>query len=231
MTLRIRFLYAFTGLAALLTTAGLIGTFYVTPLEVKEIGFTQKIFYFHVPMAITSGVAFAVTLLASIAYLVTKDLKWDVWARVGAELGLVFGAALLSMGILWTRSTWGVWWTWDPRLTSYLVVVLLYGAYFVLRSSVDNAGERARYAASIGILGYITVIFTMVSTRILRTAHPVLFKLGKSGFESGIEHQMLLTFLSAMFAMFALCAALLVAKVTIENLSEEIEDLKDRIGG
>lgn len=231
MALRMRVFYVFAGLAAVLTLAGLYGTFYATPLEVTAIGFTQKIFYFHVPMAITSGVAFGITMIASIAYLVKKDLKWDVWAYVGAEIGLVFGAALLTMGILWTRSTWGEWWTWDPRLTSYLVVILLYGAYFVLRSSVEHSGERARYAASIGVLGYITVIFTMLSTRILRSIHPVLFKLGKSGFESGIEHQMLITFLVAMFAMFTLCGALVIAKVTVENLTEEIENLKDEIGG
>lgn len=231
MALRIRVLYAFIATTALLTLAGLYGTFYITPLEVKDIGFTQKIYYFHVPMAITSGVAFAITLIASIAYLIKKDLKWDVWAYVGAEIGLLFGAALLTMGILWTRSTWGEWWTWDPRLTSYLVVMLLYGAYFVLRSSVENIGERARYAASIGVLGYITVIFTMLSTRILRSIHPVLFKLGKNGLESGMERWMLITFLLSMFAMFALCGSLIITKVSIENLREEIDSLKDEIGG
>ncbi|HEB12853.1 MAG TPA: cytochrome C assembly protein, partial [Actinobacteria bacterium] len=157
MSLRIKLIYAFTGIAAVLMMAGLVGTFFVTALEVKEIGFTQKIFYFHVPMAATSAVAFGVTLVASIAYVVTRNLKWDVWAAVGAELGLAFGFALLLMGVIWQRSTWGVWWTWDPRLTSYLVVILMYGAYFVLRGSVETATERARYSAAIGILGYVMV--------------------------------------------------------------------------
>lgn len=222
-----RVFYALVALSAVLTVAGLIGTFFITTLEVEGIGFTQKIFYFHVPMAITSGVAFAVTLLASIAYLITRDLKWDTWAYVGAELGLVFGIALMTMGVIWTRSTWGVWWTWDPRLTSYLVVVLLYGAYFVLRSSVEGAAERARYSASIGILGYITVVFTMLSTRILRTAHPVVFSLK----DPGVTPDMLYTFLLAMWGAFALFGAFLLAKVTIENLTEEIDNLKEEIGG
>lgn len=227
MALRMRLFYALAALSALLTIAGLVGTFYVTPLAVKEIGFTQKIFYFHVPMAATSGVAFGVTLIASIAYLVTKNLKWDVWAAVGAELGLVFGAALLTMGIIWTRSTWGVWWTWDPRLTSYLVVMLLYGAYFVLRSSVETPTERARYASSIGILGYITVVFTMISTRILRTAHPVVFSLK----DPGVTPEMFYVFMIAMFSAFALFGALLLVKVSAENLREDVEDLKEKIGG
>ncbi|MDP1809576.1 MAG: cytochrome c biogenesis protein CcsA [Actinomycetota bacterium] len=227
MALRMRLFYALAALSAVLTVAGLVGAFYITPLEVKQIGFTQKIFYFHVPMASTSGVAFGVTLVASIAYLITRDLKWDTWAYVGAELGLIFGSALMTMGIIWTRSTWGVWWTWDPRLTSYLVVMLLYGAYFVLRSSVEGAAERARYSASIGILGYITVVFTMISTRILRTAHPVVFSLK----DPGVTPDMFYTFMVAMWSAFALFGAFLLAKVTIENLTEEIANLKDEIGG
>lgn len=225
MSLRLRVFYALTVIAFLLVTAGLVGAFYLTPLEVRQIGFTQKIFYFHVPMAITSGIAFAVTLVASIAYLITKNLKWDSWAAAGAELGLIFGAALLTMGILWTRSTWGVWWTWDPRLTSYLIVMLLYGAYFVLRSSVDNEAQRASYSSTIGILGYITVIFTMISTRVLRSAHPVLFTLK----DPGVEPSMLYAFLLALWGSFALFGAYLLIRVSIANVQEEIEQLKERL--
>jgi heme exporter protein C len=228
MSLRIRIAYALAAVSVLLTVAGLYGTFYWTPLEVNEIGFTQKIFYFHVPMAIISGVAFGVTLVASILLLVTKNLKWDTWAAVGAELGLVFGAALLLMGVVWNRSTWGVWWSWDPRLTSFLVVMMLYGAYFVLRSSVELPMQRARYAASIGVLGYITVVFTMISTRVLRSAHPVLFSLHDSGLG---KTSMLITFLLAMHGMLALMGAILIVKVSTDNLAEELEYLKTEIGG
>lgn len=227
MSFRIRLIYAMAAISAVLTIAGLIGTFYITPLEVQRIGFTQKIFYFHLPMAITSGVAFGVTLVGSIAYLVTKNLKWDVWAYVGAQLGLVFGFALMVMGIIWQRSTWGVWWTWDPRLTSYLVVILLYGAYFVLRSSVETQTERARFSASIGILGYATVVFTMMSTRILRSVHPVVFSLK----DPGVEPNMGYTVIVALLAGFTLFAALLMVKTSIENVSEDIEILKNEIGG
>ncbi len=228
MSLRIRLIYAVTALAALLTLAGLYGTFFVTPLEVNEIGFTQKIFYFHVPMAITSGVAFGVTMVASIIFLVTGNLKWDVWAAVGAKLGLLFGLSLLIMGIIWQRSTWGVWWTWDPRLTSFLVVMLLYSAYFVLRSSVETPVQRARFAASIGVLGYLAVIFTMISPRVLRTAHPVLFRLSDSGLG---DSSMLVTFIIAMQAMFALLAVIMILNVSIEDTVEELDYLKTEIGG
>lgn len=213
--------------AFIMTIAGLIGTFFITPLEVERIGFSQKIFYFHVPMAITSGVAFFVTLLGSIAYMVTKDEKYDAWAAAGAELGLLFGALLLIMGIIWNRAAWGTWWTWDPRLTSYLVVVLLYSGYFVMRSSVETSTQRARYSAALGTVSYMAVIFTMISTRILRSIHPVLFSLQSSG----LEPSMLYTFLISMFAMFAFFGALLIARVSIDNMREQIEDIKDSIGG
>ncbi len=228
MTLRIRLIYALTALSALLTIAGLYGTFWSTPLEVNEIGFTQKIFYFHVPMAATSGIAFGVTLVGSILFLITKNLKWDAWAAVGAKLGLLFGGMLLIMGIIWQRSTWGVWWTWDPRLTSFLVVMLLYSAYFVLRSSVDTPMQQARYSAAIGVVAYLAVIFTMISTRILRSVHPKLFTLSGSGLG---DSSMLFTFLIAMHAMFALLAAILILNVSIENTTEELDYLKTEIGG
>jgi len=280
--------------AFVLTVAGLIGTFLITPLEVKQIGFSQKIFYFHVPMAATSAIAFGVTLIGSIAYLMkdSKDLykkairltkvtavatviafavrmifnvmdiqvlggvdvrlivlilsislitmvpvfwffayltreNMDTWASVGAEIGLLFGTMLLIMGILWTRVTWTVWWTWDPRLTSYLLVMLLYSGYFVLRSSVDSSQQRARYSAALGIVSYIAVIFTMISTRVLRSAHPVIFTLT----DPGIEPSMLFTFLIAMFAMIMLFGALIIVKVTINNLRDQMEDMKDQLGG
>ncbi len=226
MKTRYKVFLALTIIAVPLFIAGLIGTFYFTPLEVKQIGFNQKIFYFHVPMAITSGVAFLVTLIGSLAYIVTRDEKYDKWAASAAEIGLVFSAMLLLMGILWGRAAWGVWWTWDPRLTSYLVVVLLYMGYFVLRSSVESTTQRARYSAALGTVSYMAVIFTMISTRILRSTHPVIFSLHNSG----VEPEMLYTFLLALFGTFALFGAILVIRVSIENIREEIEDLKDMIG-
>lgn len=226
MERRLQLTWAALAVSFILVMAGLVGTFYLTPLEVKQIGFTQKIFYFHVPMAATSGTAFFITLAASLAFLITGNKKWDTWAVVGAELGILFGAMLLTMGILWQRSTWGVWWTWDPRLTSFLVVMILYAGYFVLRSSVENEEQRARYAAALGVFAYPAVIFTMLSTRILRSIHPVLFTLKGTGLES----PMLWTFMLAMFGTLAVMSALLMLRVTMDNVQEEIDGLKDRIG-
>ena len=226
MQKRFMLFYVFLALSVVLTMLALVGTFMVTALEVEQIGFTFKIFFFHVPMAIGSAVAFGVTLVASALFLYSKDKKWDSWAATGAELGLTFGAMLLTMGIIWTRSTWGTWWTWDPRLTSYLVVMLLYGGYFVLRSAVDDETQRARYSAALGIFGYITVVFTMLAPRIVRSVHPVLFTL--SG--ANVEKSMLYTFLLAMWAMFGLLGALVIVRQSIAELTDEVDYLKTKIG-
>lgn len=226
MNRRFQLVFGLMAVSFVLVMAGLVGTWYLTPLKVKEIGFTQKIFYFHVPMAMTTGVAFFVTLAASVLFLYTKKKKYDVWAYVGAELGLLFGALLLTMGILWERSTWGVWWTWDPRLTSFLVVMVLYAGYFVLRSSVEGEEPRARYAAALGIFAYIAVVFTMLSTRIMRSIHPVVFGIK----DLGVEPIMFVTFTLALYGTFALMGALLTIRVTAENIKEEIDSLKDQLG-
>lgn len=227
MEARLNYFNFLLGVAAALTIFGIVGTFFFTPLEVERIGFSQKIFYFHVPVAISSGIAFFVTLVGSIAYILTRDEKWDTWAAAGAEIGLIFAAMLLNMGILWNRAAWGAWWTWDPRLTSYVVVILLYSGYFVMRSSVDTPSQRARYSAALGTVSYLAVVFTMISTRILRSAHPVIFSLRSTG----VEPEMFYVFIIAMFAMFAFFGAILLIRVSIANLRDKVEDIKDLIGG
>lgn len=236
MERRIRLFYGFAVTALVLMAAGLFGTFGPEgalgsnlppiPMLEKQLGFAYKIFFFHVPMAITSGIAFGTTLVCSVLFLWKKDKKWDTWAAAGAELGLVFGAMLLIMGILWGKASWNAWWTWDPRLTSYLIVVLLYSGYFVLRSAVDEDAQRARLSAALGIPSFITVIFTMIAPRIVRSIHPA-FSLSDA---SGSPFAMRSTFIVALLSILALYGALLLARVSIENLSEEIEHLKNRVG-
>jgi heme exporter protein C len=226
MEKRFPFIFIFAAISFLLTMAALIGTFYITPLEVQQIGFTQKIFYFHVPMAITSATAFLLAVIASVMFLITREKKWDTWAYVSVQLGLLFGVMLFYMGDIWTRAAWGSWWTWDPRLTSFLVVLLLYSGYFVLRSSVEDESQRARYSAALAVVSYVAVIFTMISTRVVRSIHPVIFTLHSSG----VESSMLVTFLLALHGMLFLMGAIYLAKVSLENLEERMEILKDKIG-
>ncbi|MDE2843256.1 MAG: cytochrome c biogenesis protein, partial [Chloroflexota bacterium] len=145
--------FAFPGLSGILLVAtaalmlvNLYLIFLVAPTD-AVLGEVQRIFYFHVPIAIVSFVAFFVVFVASIGYLVTRKSRWDSVAHAAAEVGVVFVSLALLTGIVWARPVWGVWWTWEPRLTTTLILWLIYVAYLMLRSYVPNKSQGALYAA------------------------------------------------------------------------------------
>ena len=135
-------------------------------------GDVQRIFYIHVPAAWVGMLAFAVVFVASIAYLVTRSARWDRLAASSAEVGVVFTTGVMVTGPLWARPTWGVYWDWDPRLTSFFVLWLLYVSYLVLRSYVTEPTRRARYSAVLGIIAFLDVPLVYVSVRWWRSLHP-----------------------------------------------------------
>jgi heme exporter protein C len=135
-------------------------------------GPVQRIFYIHVPAAWIGMLAFLVVFIASIAYLLTRSHRWDRLAAASAEVGVVFTSGVLLTGPLWARPTWGVYWDWDPRLTSYFVLWLLYLSYLVLRSYVPEPSRRARYSAVLGIVAFLDVPLVYVSVRWWRSLHP-----------------------------------------------------------
>ena len=134
---------------AVLMVADLYLIFLVAPTD-AVLGHVQRIFYFHVPIAIVSFVAFFVVFVASIGYLVTRKSGWDSVAHAAAEVGVVFVSLALLTGIVWARPVWNVWWTWEPRLTTTLILWLIYVAYLMLRSYVPNKSQGALYAAGAG---------------------------------------------------------------------------------
>ncbi len=165
-------LTAITAVAMLTATwLALVGAPPATGLTVNET-YAQRIIYFHVPSAWISMVAFLVTMLGSIGYLLTSKRKWDNLAVSSAELGIVFTLAAMASGAIWAKPAWNVWWTWDPRLTTYTVMFLLYVGYFMLRSAMDDPARRARFAAVFGIFAFLSVPITFMSIRWWRTIHP-----------------------------------------------------------
>lgn len=214
--------------AAILIEVALYGVFVLLPiLPAAQTGFSQKIFYFHVPAFWVAGLAFFVTFLAGILYLARGEKKYDILGYSSAELGLVFGWAGMVFGVMWNRPAWGVWWTWEPRLVTTLILLLLYGAYFVLRSMVTEPDRRARYAAVFGIIAFLDVPVIWYSTRLIENVlHPVVFSI--KGMT--IEPLMLLFLLLAIFGMTALYISLLIIKVGTENIRERIEQIKEGIG-
>lgn len=228
------------GVAALLTLADFLLAFFVAApvladktldaagrviggrLIANPILFSQKIFYFHVPVAITSFVVFFFTAYYGARFLATRKRSYDTKARVATEVALVFTLLTMLTGDLWTRVEWGVWWTWEPRLTTYLIMLLLIIGYFVLRASVEDEEKRAVYAAVFGIIAFLDAPLSFAITRIVPSgAHPVV--IGVSG---GLDTVQLITFLIGMFGMLIFGYVIYQVRHREELVKERIESLK-----
>ena len=164
------FLLALQGLAFVLVTLALYLAFLYAPVE-KETGIIQKIFYFHVASAWNAFLAFFVIFVASVGYLVTRRGFWDTVARSSCEIGVLFCTATILMGSLWAKPAWNVWWTWDARLTTTLVLWFVYVGYLILRSATGDSERGARAASILGIIGFIDVPIVFFSVRWWRTMH------------------------------------------------------------
>ena len=180
---------AFPGLAGVLLIltgvlmlVNLYLIFLVAPTD-AVLGEVQRIFYFHVPIAIVSFLAFFVVFVASIGYLITRKGSWDAVANAAAEVGVVFVTLAVLTGAIWARPVWGVWWTWEPRLTTTLILWLIYVAYLMLRAYVPNRRQGAVYAAALGIIGFVDVPIVYYSVQWWRSIHPsaVVGPLAESG--------------------------------------------------
>lgn len=183
-----------------------------------------RIFYFHMPIAITSYLAFTVVFVSSILFLRTGKYSYDILSRSVAEVGVIFAFLVLATGSIWAKATWGWYWVWEPRLTTSLALFLVYVAYLVLRQAVDGADKRARLASVFGILGFISVPLSFLSIRLWRSAHPLMFgdTSGSSG--GGLEGTSLqLTLLVNVIAFLLLFITLVVYKMRNE-MTEEIAD-------
>jgi heme exporter protein C len=181
----------------------LLGGVYVralafTPVERFQ-GPAQKIFYLHVPAAVTTELAVILVGVAGVCFLFLKDPRLDRFAEASAEVGTVFAAIVLTTGPIWGKPIWGTWWTWDARLTSTLFLFFLLISYHVLRGAVTDAGLRARYAAVLGICAVVLVGFIHLSVYLFPTLHPqpIVLRPGKPG----LPPEMLVTLLMS-FGVF-----------------------------
>jgi len=207
--------------------AGLLLAFWYAPVDASAMGFSQKIFYYHVPISEMALVSFGVALVAGVLYLRTQDLRYDRLGLVAVRLGLLFSLLVMGTGMIWGKAAWDAWWAWEPRLTTFLIVCLLFGGYFVLRSMVEEESRRATYAAVFAIIAFIDVPITFFATRFLPEGlHPVVIT--SSG--TGMEGSMLLSFLVSMLGMTLLLAGLIRLEYSAELLKDEIADLKTRLG-
>ena len=211
-------------LAVVLVLAALVGAFIIAPPE-AEMGDVQRIFYFHVASAWTAFLAFFVVFLGSIAYLRTRAARWDVLAASAAEIGVVFTSLALLSGSIWARHAWGTWWTWEPRLTTTLLLWLIYVSYLLLRGMVEERGQQAAFAAVFGIVGFVDVPIVFLSVRWWRTMHPAV--VGGEGFD--MEPTMLPALFLSLAAFTVVFACLLILRTGLEQAQQEAAALRERI--
>jgi heme exporter protein C len=202
--------------------------FFYAPREVT-MGEVQRIFYFHVPSAWVGGLAFFVTLVAGVAFLRTGDYKWDRVGLSSVEIGITFSLMTLFSGMLWARPIWNTWWTWDPRLTTFTILLLLYFAYLMLRQGIEDSGRRARFASVYGIVAFISVPITYFAIQLARSIHPVLFgpaNPNAKGDTAPLAPPMLQTFFYCLFTFTVLYVTLLWHRIRLANYADRVEQLK-----
>ncbi len=159
-------------LISLLALAGVfVRALAFTPADRLQ-GPAQKILYVHAPVASVALIAFAICGVLSLIYLVMKDRRLDRAAAASAEVGVVLSVAMLITGPIWGKPIWGTWWTWDARLTSTLFIFLLFVGYLIMRDSLIDPDQRARFSAVIGIMGLVLVPFIHLTVYLFRTLHP-----------------------------------------------------------
>lgn len=157
-------------LAVLSLAASALLALVITPQEAVQ-GNVFRLIYVHVPTAWLAYLAFTVVLIGSIGYLATRRIRWDRLAAASAEIGVVFTALTIVLGSLWAKPVWGTYWTWDPRLTTTAIMLLVYVGYLAIRRLPDNPGKRARWAAVVGIVGFLDVPIVHLSVRWWRGQH------------------------------------------------------------
>jgi len=212
-------------LAGVVMAIALYMAFVYAPADALQ-GDVQRIFYLHVPMAWVAFLAFFVTFIGGIGYLWKRHRGWDQLARASAEIGLVFTTVVLLSGSLWGKPIWGTWWTWDARLTTTLLLWFIYLAYFMLRSYVSDPERAARYAAVLGIFGFIDVPIIYKSVDWWRTLHPGPV-VSTSG--AAMPDSMVYTLFVALAATTLIYAYLLYQRYWIERTKDEIADYQYRM--
>src|ERR1700723_868623 len=218
--------FAITALVALLIFCAGYAALFIAPDE-ATMHAVQRIFYFHVASWNAMFCAFFVACYASVAYLVTGKRKWDALGVSGVEVGVMCCTIGLITGPLWARPVWGIWWTWDARLTSTFVLWLLYVSYLLMRGLLEDPEKKATLSTVFGIFASLDMPLVYVSNRLWRTQHPQPVILGGSG--SGLDPTMGKVLVLGMISVCSVMVLALIDRYRLELLRQECDELRFEI--
>jgi heme exporter protein C len=220
MSTRQKFIYGLGGIGGMILILNLYRILLVLPDEMNQ-GAIYRIIYYHVPAAFVAFTLFFVALIASLAYLWKKTPALDGLAASAVEVGWIFGTINLVTGSLWGRIIWGIWWTWDARLTSMFVCWLIYGGYLVLRNAVEDSGQRATISAVLAIFAFADVPIVFMSIRWWRTQHPSpVLETG------GLAPEMWAPLLLNLLALLMIATAMMLLRQDQEDSQRELDGLR-----
>ncbi len=211
----------------LITLAWMFIAFYMiflyAPVDVAQ-GEVYRIIYFHVPCGLTAFLAYFLVFLGSVVYLWKRSRPADEFANAAGEVGFIFCTCNLVSGMIWAKPIWGIWWTWDARLTLTFVLWLLFVSYLMLRSYVTSPLRGPLLAAVVGIIGFVDVPIDYMAIRWWRTQHPQPVIGGEPG--SGMDPHMLLTLLVSWGALLCLFAYLLRQRLWLAETQRQLSGLR-----
>ena len=197
--------------------------FFYAPLDADQ-GFIQKIFYLHVPLAMTALVGFVVGGLFAIAHLRSGNRKWDAYSYVAIHISVIYAVAVLITGAIWAKASWGHWWVWnEPTLVSFLIVFLMYATYYPFRYAIEDRDRQARYASVFAIAAGAFVPLNFIAVRMAQSlVHPRVFATSNGG----LPGEMLFVFLCCLAAMALLWVTLVKFELTAKSASGQVKRLR-----
>ena len=185
------------------------------------LGEVQRIFYFHVPIAWVAFLAFFIVFVGSVLYLWKRDPRWDALAHSAAEIGVVFATLILITGVIWAKPVWGVWWTWEPKLTTSLILWLIYVAYLMLRIYAPSRSQGATYAAVLGVIGFVDVPIVYFAVEWWRSVHPELV-VGPLADTGSLESSMRSVLMFSLLTFTLLFAFILRERLAMRTMEDTL---------
>ncbi len=213
--------------SAILMALTLYMVFLWVPTE-QNLGVSQRIFYFHVPLGWLGMISIVIVAFASVMHLLTGKGKWDSLAYSTAELGLVAATLILVTGSIWAKPVWGVWWTWDAKLTTTLILWFIYVGYLMVKAYAPRGSQGQRFASVVALIGAVDAPIIYMATVWWRTAHPEL-NIGPLAESGGLDPRMALTFLVSMLAFTVLFVYLLIERYSLKQTEAALDELHRRV--